>query len=130
MKKVFVIVLMTVVLGITASAQKMEVLYFKADLACCRAKACDDMESVLRSIIENKFKEDNITFTSVRISDTGNKELVKKFNAGSQTVVLVTTRGNNQTSTDLSDVVKTYSRSRNKVVFEQDVLARITENIK
>jgi len=130
MKNLFVIMLFTLLMGISASAQKREVLYFKADLACCRAKACDELESDLKSIMESNFKAENVQFRSVKISDAANKALVEKYNAGSQTVVVVTTHRRNETARDISDIVRTYTRTRDRANFEKELLTRLSENAK
>ncbi len=128
MTKLLAIALMMLVWGGSAFAQKMEVLYFKADLACCRAKACDALESDLKSIMESNFNDDNIEFTTVKISDAANKALVEKYNAGSQTVIVLTTQKGDET--DITDVVRNYSRKRDKANFEKELLARLLENDK
>lgn len=130
MTKLFAMAFMTLVLGLSASAQTMEVLYFKADLACCRARACDALESNLKSIIESNFKDDNIQFTTVKISDAANKALVEKYNAGSQTVIVVTTHRRNETITNITDIVRNYSRNRDRENFEKELLTRLSENAK
>lgn len=128
MTKLFVIAFMTLVWGLSASGQKMEVMYFKADLACCRAKACDALENDLKSIMESNFKDYNIKFSSVKISDAANKALVEKYKAGSQTVVVVITHEQNETTSDITDIVKSYSRNRDRASFEKELLTRLSEN--
>lgn len=130
MNKTFTILLLALILGFAAKAQKTEVLYFKADLACCRAKACDALESEVKSIIESNFNDGIVQFTSVIISNAANAALVEKYNARSQTVVIVTKQGQNETSMDISDLVRNYNRNRDRENFQKDLLAKISENDK
>ncbi len=130
MNKTLAILLFALVLGFTAKAQKTEVLYFKADLACCRARACNALESDLKRIIESNFNDGKVQFTSVRISSAANTALVEKYNARSQTVVIVNTHGQTETSKDISDMVRNYSRTRDRANFQKDLLAKISENAK
>ena len=120
------ILLVVVFAGLTATAQKIEVLYFKADLACCRARACDNLEKDIQSMIEGAYKSGAVKFSAVRISDEANNALVEKYKAGSQTVVVVTTHRRTETITDISDIVRAYSRNRNKATFENELLARLS----
>ncbi len=127
MKKAIAIFIMTLVVGLSASAQKAEVMYFKADLACCRAAACNTIESDVKAVIESNFKQGDIQFTSVKISDQANKALVEKYKAKSQTVVIVASKRNKETVVDISDVVSTYARNRDKAAFEKQLLAKVAE---
>jgi hypothetical protein len=130
MKKLFILLVFALSAAASANAQKVEVLYFKADLACCRARACDNLEKDVKSMIEDTYKEGDLKFTTVRISDEANKALVEKYKAGSQTVVIVTTRRRNESSMDISDIVRAYSRNRDKANFEKELLARISTTTK
>jgi hypothetical protein len=130
MKNIITLAFMALIMAFTASAQKMEILYFKADMACCRAAACDALENEIKNIFESHFKNADIQFKSVRISDASNKALVEKYNAGSQTVVVVTTQRRNEISTDITDLIRTYSRSRNKANLETELTARLAESTK
>jgi hypothetical protein len=119
-----------IVIGLTSYAQQTEVLYFQAELACCRAKACNDMQSEIKALIESKFNKNDVKFTVVKLSDTANKSLVEKYNATSQTVVIVTTKRNKETVKDISDIVKAYTRTRDKSTFENQLFAQIKETSK
>jgi DNA-binding protein len=121
---------MTLLMGMSASAQKAEVLYFKADLACCMARACDAVESDVKAVIESNFNNGDIKFSSVKISDEVNKSIVEKHNARSQSVVIVAKGKNAETVLDVSDIVRNYSRSRDKATLEKELLAKVSECIK
>jgi aspartyl/asparaginyl-tRNA synthetase len=112
------------------SAQKAEVLYFKADLACCMARACDALENDVKAFVETNYNGQNVVFREIRISDHNNADLVAKHKARSQTVVVVAKKRNNETVVDISDIVRKYSRTRNKPEFETELLAKINECIK
>ncbi len=125
-KIVFLAALM--LMGLNSIAQKTEVLYFKADLPCCPAKACNSLEADVKSFVESNFNNETAVFKQIPISDEANSELVKKYNARSQTVVIVSKE--NDKAIDISDIVKKYSRSKNKVEFEGELVAKINESIK
>lgn len=125
----FVLLALFLAVGVLASvAQKAEVLYFKAELACCQAKACDAIEADVKAIIDNNFDDETVSFKEVKLADASNKELVEIHKAKSQTVVIVAKK--KETIVDVSDIVRNYSRSRNKAVFETELLAKINESIK
>ena len=130
MKKTLAIFILTLLAGLSASAQKAEVMYFKADLACCRAKACDDIESEVKAVIESNFKNGDVKFSTVRISDEANKGLIEKHNAKSQTVVLVAKNKKGETAENITDIVQNYSRFRDKALLEKELLAKVSECIK
>jgi len=130
MKRILAIVAMTLLVGLSVSAQKAEVMYFKADLACCRARACDMLESDVKAVIESHFTNGDIKFSSVKLSDEANKSLVEKYNARSQSVVIVANGKKSETVVDVSDIVRNYSRSRDKVTLEKELLAKVSECIK
>lgn len=117
-------------IGMAASAQKAEVMYFKADLACCRATACNTLESDVKAVIESHFKTGDVQFTSVKISDQANKQLVEKHHAKSQTVVVVSKSKKSEAVVDVSDIVSSYSRNRDKANFEKELLAKVSECMK
>jgi hypothetical protein len=127
MLKKFALLFAIVVISLTSYAQQTEVLYFQADLACCRAKACDELQSDIKAMIENKYNSNQVKFIVVKLSDATNKSLVEKHNASSQTVVIVTTNGRKETVKDISDIVKAYTRNRNKNTFENQLFAQLEE---
>lgn len=130
MKKMMSILGMMLFIGLTASAQKAEVMYFKADLACCKATACNTLESDVKAVIENHFKTGDVQFTSVKISDQENKQLIDKYQAKSQTVVVVSKSKKSETVVDVSDIVRNYSRNRDKANLEKELLAKVSECMK
>ncbi len=127
MKKTLAILFLTLFVGLAASAQKAEVMYFKADLACCRAAACNSLESDVKAVIESNFKNGDIKFSSVKLSDETKKALIEKHNATSQTVVIVAKNSRDETVVDVSDIVRNYSRNRDKATFEKELLAKVAE---
>jgi hypothetical protein len=93
------------------TAQKAEVLYFKANLACCHARACATGCSVMcKSILEANFdcKRDRIYKTGAAGEIRLIVQLIEKHNARSQTVVLVVQKRRGETVVDLSDLVRQY----------------------
>jgi len=126
MKKLILIPVL-VFFAIASYAQKCEILYFKANLPCCHARACNNLEADVKSIIDTKFKDGNVTMKVVKLGDEENKELVEKYNAKSQTVVLVSTKKKNETVVDVSDIVRNYARNNNKDEFETALIAKINE---
>jgi hypothetical protein len=116
--------------GMTATAQKAEVIYFKADLSCCNERSCNALELELKSFVENQYKNGDVVFRTVKISDPESASLVKKHNAKSQTVVVVTRGRRNEKTEDLSEVVKKYSTGRDKPAFERDFLAKVNQTLR
>ncbi len=103
--------------------QKAELLYFKANLPCCRAKSCNQLENNLKSIVENNFSNDEVTFQRVKLADENNKELVNEYNARSQTVIIEANKKSK--SLDISDMVARYQKSRDKKAVEKEIVDKI-----
>lgn len=116
--------------GIDVFAQKAEVLYFKANLACCQASSCNTLESDVKAAVEKSFTNGDVSFKVLKLADEANKELVEKYHAKSQTVVVVATKRKKETSVDISDIVRDYSRNRNKDLLEQNLIAKVNECMK
>jgi hypothetical protein len=116
-------------MAVAAMAQTAEVLYFKANLACCQAKACASLEKDIQTIITKNFAS-KVTFTEVKLDDAANKATVEKHKAKSQTVVMVVKKKKKENVVDLSDIVRKYQRSGNKEEFEKELVARIKEGLK
>jgi len=129
MKKIVLFLVAFLLIGFASVAQKAEVLYFKAELACCKAKACDALEGDVKAVVEKNFTSEKVTFLEVKLTDESNKELVDKYNAKSQTVVIVTKMRKKETAVDVSDIVRNYSRSQNKEEFEKELVAKINESM-
>ena len=113
-----------------SNKKKVEVLYFKADLACCRARACNALQADVDSVLKRNFAKENIEFKVIRLADVANKDLVAKYNAKAQTVVIVKTKRKKETATDVSSIVQDYAMSHNQEKFENELKARIKESLK
>ena len=107
-----------------------EVLYFKANLACCKAKACNALEANVKSIIEKNWADGSVTFRQVKLSDTTNNELIKRYNAQSQTLILVVTKKTTEFSTDLSAILRFFVSTNDTAKFEKELINNINEAIK
>lgn len=119
-----------ITIGAFAQKSNVEVLYFKAQLACCKAAACNNLENEVKTIIEKNFPNGNVSFKQVALADEKNKDLVAKHNAKSQTVVIVKTAKKKATSTDISDIIRSYARSNDKTKFETELVDKINEILK
>lgn len=126
MKKISLLVL-ALIISVGAMAQKpakgVEVLYFKAELACCQARACNNLENITKTIIEKNFKSNKVTFKTIKLADQGNKSLVDLYKAKSQTVVLVNAR--KKKTLDVSDIVRKFARHNDQTTFEEELVAKI-----
>lgn len=108
-----------------AMAQKVELLYFKANLACCAAKSCATLEKDIKAIVDKNFTSKEVMFKTVKIEDEANKAIVEKHKAKSQTVVMVSKKKKKEQIADLSDIIRKYQRNGNKEEFEKELVARI-----
>lgn len=114
-----------------SNKNKVEVLYFKANLACCKAKACNALQADVDSVLIKYFSsKKNIEFKVIALADEANKELVTKYNAKSQTVIIVKKKGKKETSSDVSAIVQNYTMNRNKEKFENELKNKINEILK
>lgn len=131
MKKSIVVLLVFLLAGTMAFAQngkaKMEVLYFKANLACCKARACNALEADIQTIVQKNFADSSVIFRPVKLADEVNKALVEKYKAQSQTVIIVKNSKKKEVSLDVSDVVKAYVQNQDKIALETSLLARVNE---
>lgn len=134
MKKTVFLLIIAIFSGIMLFAQSkkstIEVLYFKANLACCKAKACNILESDIQNIITKNYPNGKVKFTEVKLVDASNKDLVAKYNAKSQTVIIVKKTKKKETFVDVSDLVQKYVQSQDKTTFEKELLAKINEKPK
>jgi hypothetical protein len=130
MKKSTFILAALMLIGFASVAQKVEVIYFKAELACCKAKACNALEEEVKAVVEKNFASDKVAFNEVKLADEQNKELVEKHNAKSQTVVIVSKKRKKEMVIDVSDIVRNFSRSQNKTEFEKELVTKINEILK
>lgn len=117
-------------IGLFAQKNKVEVLYFKAQLSCCKAASCNKIENEIKDIIKKNFEGKAVGFKQVLLSDQANKALIEKYNAKSQTVILVSKKKKKETFADLSDIVQKYSNSKDKATFEKEIINRINEKLK
>ncbi|MBS4012667.1 MAG: hypothetical protein KGZ97_02745 [Bacteroidetes bacterium] len=130
MRKILLAVAIVTISSVASIAQKAEVLYFKANLACCPARACSELEGEVKQIIESNFSADKVTFKAVMISDEQNKDLVEKHNAKSQTVVIVAKKKKNETVIDVSDIIRDYNRNKSKEELKTKLIAKINDSLK
>jgi hypothetical protein len=130
MKKIIVILSIAIFAGTVCLAQKAEVLYFKADLPCCQATACNNLETTVKSAVEANFSKGDVVFTTIKLSDPANKALIEKHQAKSQTVILVCKKNNKETVTDISNLVRSYARTNDKAEFEKELLTSIKSSLK
>ncbi len=131
MKKIIILLVMSIAtIGLFAQKNKVEVLYFKAQLSCCKAASCNKIENEIKDIIKKNFEGKAVGFKQVLLSDQANKALIEKYNAKSQTVILVSKKKKKETFADLSDIVQKYSNSKDKATFEKEIINRINEKLK
>ena len=130
MKKLLVIsvtILMTLTVLAASPKKGVEVLYFKAQLSCCQARACNTLENDIKTLIAANFDTSKVTFTEVLLADEKNKALVEQYKAKSQTVVVVNAK--KKKTMDVSDLVRTYLRNGDKQTFEKELIQKI-KNLK
>jgi len=127
-----VVAMITIVGSTHAQFSKNEtgILYFKANLSCCKARACNALEADVRSVIEKYFADKNISFKVVKLADEANKALIEKYNAKSQTVVIVKKKKRKETVTDVSAIVRNYAIKKDKEMFEKELKNKISECLK
>lgn len=132
MRKINLMLVMSLLTMSVAFGQKnaTEVLYFKAQLACCKARACTALQTDVDSVLIKYFSKEKIALRVVALADEANKALIDKYNAQSQTVILVRTIKKKEFATDLTPIVQAYKQSNDKAKFEQEMKAKIEEVIK
>jgi adenylate kinase family enzyme len=126
MKKLSIIILSLVVsIGAMAqtSSKKIEVLYFKANLSCCQARACQNLENITKEIITNNFPANEVVFKTVALTDEVNKKLVDTYNAKSQTLIILNNK--KKKFVNLSASLAKYARDNDKASYEKDLLSNI-----
>jgi hypothetical protein len=129
MKNLFAMIILVMV-TLSVNAQKAEVLYFKANLPCCPARACNAVESEIQNIIKENFDSEKVAFKQVLIAEASNKSLVEKHNAKSQTVVISLTKKGKETNVDVSDIIRSFNRDSDKEKLKKDLVAKINETLK
>ena len=135
MKKIILISLVAMLaisgtLFAQSNKKSADVLYFKANLCPCKAKSCNALEGNIKSVIEKDFPKGNVNFKVVKLADEANKELVDKYNALSQTVVIVSKKKKKEVSVDVSDLVNTYAKDNDQAKFETAFTSKINESLK
>lgn len=105
------------------------VMYFKADLACCPARACASLEKDVQAVIESNFSKSQVVFKTLKLSDSENAEIVKQFNAKSQSVIIAFKHKKKITNVDASKIIADYSRNRNKETLEKELVKLIKDNL-
>ncbi|MDA3867909.1 MAG: hypothetical protein PF489_14350 [Salinivirgaceae bacterium] len=122
MKKLNVIIVIAfMAIASTSFAQNTEVLFFKAKLSCCQAKACNELEGNIKTIVEKHFANNEVAFRTINLADADNKTLAEKFNAKSQTVVIV----KSDKSLDITDQIASYQGAKDKDAIEQKIVNKI-----
>ncbi len=108
------------------SQKNTEVLFFKPNLSCCKARACDKLAGNIKKIVETNFPAKEIVFHTILIAKQENKGLVDKYNVKSQKVVVVKNRmlGKDKV-VDISDIVAKYPRAKNKEEAEKEIVDKI-----
>ncbi len=135
MKKIpFLLLLSFIIMAPVASAKEkknaIEVLYFKANLACCKARACNALEGKVKEIVDKNWTDGNVSVRQVKLSDSTNAGLVKKYNAQSQTLILVKTNKKKEAFLDISAILQEYAKTNDAQKFETEFTTKINEFIK
>lgn len=130
MKKVSHILTVLILSTIAAFSQSkgtsVEILYFKAPLPCCHARACNIASNDMKNLVENHYANKPVVFREVQLRDAANAELVKTYNAQSQTVVVVGTKRGKSTSVDISEAAQKFIRG---LMSEADFLVELDNAI-
>jgi hypothetical protein len=130
MKKLSVILLFIFIVNVVFAQNKhvkIEVIYFKAQLQCCQAKTCNVLEADVQKVIDNNFKGENVFFKEIKLNDSENASIIEKYNAKSQTVILLKTTKEKRTYIDVSDILTEYKNSNNFDVFQNSLTDKIKQ---
>lgn len=133
MKKTALLIMAVFALALSAICQKktsIEVLYFKAPLPCCKARACSALQGDVDSVVVKYFSKENAVFKSLSLADTANNKLAEKYKAAPQTVVIVKRKKKKETSRDLTPILQTYKANWDKAAFEREMKQAISEFLK
>ncbi len=127
--KHFVIPFLLIALSFSAFAQSkktdIEVLYFKAQLACCQARSCNKIEGDVKDMIDKMYPNANVKYKVVQMESEANKALVQKYKARAMSLVIVNNSKKKETFVDASDIVRQYYRSGDKAKLEKDLKEKI-----
>lgn len=107
------------------SSKKVEVLYFKANLSCCQAKTCNNLENVSRDIVAKNFSADEVAFKTVALANEANKSLVNKYKAKSQSLIIVNNK--KKKHFNMSNALAKYARDKDKAAFEKELIVKIKQ---
>lgn len=119
--------------GIGFAQQKKvaaEVLYFKASQSGSKAKTSNALEARVRAIVEKNWPDGKVVFRQVRLDDPLNRDLVKQYNAQSQSLVIVVTKKDVETSTNISALLRDFVMKNDTAKFEAELTGLIREAIK
>ncbi len=134
MKKTIFLLIIAFFSGLMLFAQSknssVAVLYFKANLSCCKAKTCNQLEADIQDMITKNYPKGNVIFKEIKLNEPSNKDLIDKYNAKSQTVIIVKKSNKKKNFIDVSDMVQKYMISQDKTGFEKDFTAKINEFLK
>ncbi len=122
-----ILFLLTATIFFGQKSNNIEVYYFKAELTCCRAKACDVLENDIKTLIEEKFPDKSVVFKRIKLTDENNKALVEKYKAESQTVIICRKKRSKELFIDVSDIVQDYAYNEDKTFLERELMSKITE---
>ncbi|NQV02286.1 MAG: hypothetical protein HQ542_06555 [Bacteroidia bacterium] len=103
----------------------VEVLYFKANLACCKARACNTLEAKVKEIIDKNWTDGSVTFREVKLSDTLNNDLINKYHAQSQTLIIVIKTKDKETSADASSILQEFAKTNDASAFEMNFIGKV-----
>ncbi len=104
---------------------KAEVLYFKDKLPCCPGRACNILQSDVDSVVTKNFSDKNVDFKVIYMIAPENKVLVEKYKAKSQSVILIKTKRKKEVVVDLTPIVTSYKKSKDRLKFETELKAKI-----
>jgi hypothetical protein len=107
----------------------VEVLYFKANHACCKARACNALQADVDSVLIKYFPDKKVEFKVIRLADETNRDLVVKYNAKSQTVVIIKKKEKKEIATDVSSIVQEYAKTYDKKKFENEMKEKISASL-
>jgi len=128
MKTRILILVIALFASLSIYAQKnkgsVEVLYFKAQLACCQAKSCNVLENDLKTIIQNNFSK-KVKFKEIKLNEPKNDNLIKKYSARSQTVIVISTKKGKEKSLDLTNIINEYKKNSDLENFEKQIIEKI-----
>lgn len=131
MKKILTIIAF-VAISTSILAQKTtkaEILFFKADLSCCMKKACDQIYSDIEKVIKETYTKGNVVLKEVKLSDTQNKNLVEKYKAANETVIMVVIKKKKTKEVDLTQLVANYKKTKDLETFKKEFCNTINQNL-